>query len=522
MPLTLGSLQKRQHRYLVTLVSGLLPILLGAVILYMQAELTLEKITARTTYEAVRELDLMLDNAAHVAQQILPLAGHVCDAPTQLILRELVTRQPFVRSSNLVWRDSNYCSSLFGSDHVVELNPSNYINGQLWLLNSKRATTDRSVLIYRVSLGEQSALTRVNGYHLTNALRLISHDTNLILQVGRNWLSVDGEVQATALPVSSIAPNRRASTRYPYSVQTGMPEGAVWRYMTSHYPALFCLLVFFGGLAAGIGHWLQKLSSAPTHELQRALEANEFIPYFQPVVRSKNAEWAGAEVLMRWQHPKEGLVRPDLFIPLAEDCGLIVPMTRSLLRQTAALLAPQARLLKPGFHLALNITAQHCRTMDLVHDCREFLGAFPPGHITLVLELTERELIEPTELTHRLFQQLHELGVMIAIDDFGTGHSSLSYLRTLNVDYLKIDKSFVAMVGVDALSRHILDSIIELSTKLELRMVAEGVETREQRDYLAAHGVDFLQGYLFGRPVAGDVFVGSLHGETVAGAKSAS
>ncbi|NBF02186.1 EAL domain-containing protein [Pseudomonas sp. Fl5BN2] len=513
MPLNLNSLQKRQHRYWVVLVSGLLPILLGSVILYMQAELTLEKITDKTTQEAVRELDLMLDNAAHVAHQILPLAGHACDAPTRLILRELVTRQPFVRSSNLVWRNSNYCSSLFGSDRVVELNPSNYVDGQLWLLNSKQATTDRSVLIYRVSLGEQSALTRVNGYHLTNALRLISRDRPLILQVGRNWLSVDGQVQQTAVPAPAVAPNRRASTRYPYSIQASMPEGEVWRYMISHYPALFCLLVFFGLLAAGIGHRLQKRSSAPTHELQRALEANEFIPYLQPVVRSDNAEWAGAEVLMRWQHPKEGLVRPDLFIPLAEDCGLIVLMTRSLLRQTASLLASHTRLLKPGFHIAVNITARHCQDMDLLQDCREFLGAFPPGHVTLVLELTERELIEPTEVTHKLFQELHELGVMIAIDDFGTGHSSLSYLRNLNVDYLKIDKSFVAMIGVDALSRHILDSIIELSAKLDLRVVAEGVETKQQRDYLAEHGVEFLQGYLFGRPVSGDAFVSILRGD---------
>jgi EAL domain-containing protein (putative c-di-GMP-specific phosphodiesterase class I) len=128
----------------------------------------------------------------------------------------------------------------------------------------------------------------------------------------------------------------------------------------------------------------------------------------------------------------------------------------------------------------------------------------------LVLELTERELINPTDITRRLFDALHELGVMIAIDDFGTGHSSLAYLRNFNVDYLKIDQSFVAMIGVDALSRHILDSIIELSGKLDLGIVAEGVETIEQCEYLAAQGVDFLQGYLFGRPLPCDEFIKSL------------
>lgn len=213
---------------------------------------------------------------------------------------------------------------------------------------------------------------------------------------------------------------------------------------------------------------------------------------------------------MRWQHPKEGLVRPDLFIPLAEHSGLIVPMTRALLHQTAAQLAPHAARWRPGFHIGVNITARHCEDLDLVEDCRTFLAAFAPGQVTLVLELTERELIKPTDITRQLFDALHQLGVMIAIDDFGTGHSSLGYLRNFNVDYLKIDQSFVAMIGADALSRHILDSIIELSGKLDLGIVAEGVETAEQCEYLAAHGVDFLQGYLFGRPLPGDEFIKSL------------
>jgi len=145
-----------------------------------------------------------------------------------------------------------------------------------------------------------------------------------------------------------------------------------------------------------------------------------------------------------------------------------------------------------------------------VDDCREFLAAFAPGQVILVLELTERELIEPTDVTRRLFDALHALGVMIAIDDFGTGHSSLGYLRNFNVDYLKIDQSFVAMIGVDALSSHILDSIIELSGKLDLGIVAEGVETAQQCEYLAARGVDYLQGYLFGRPLPCDEFIKSL------------
>ncbi len=350
----------------------------------------------------------------------------------------------------------------------------------------------------------------LDGYHLSNVLRMIGGKTVLLLQVGANWLSADGQFHNDVPPALPVAQSTLASSRYPFNVAAGFPEGETWRYISSEYPSLFSLLIFFGVVSGFIGHVLQKRSSSPSHEMRRALEAEQFIPYFQPVVYGDSKKWSGAEVLMRWNHPKEGLVGPDLFIPFAEHSGLIVPMTRSLMQQTAALLAPVSSSFDGAFHLGINITASHCKDLELVEDCRAFLRAFAPGSIHLVLELTERELIEPNAITLQLFEQLHALGVMIAIDDFGTGHSSLGYLRQFNVDFLKIDQSFVAMIGADALSRHILDTSIELSAKLNLAIVAEGVETEAQSDYLTAHGVNFLQGYLFGRPMPGSDFVNAL------------
>ena len=458
----------RYTRYSVSALSALVPIVLGVAILYWQAERTLEQAAAQTAQEAVRQFDLMLDNTALAAQALLPLSGQPCDNDAQLALREQVTRHPFVRATILSWKRNIYCSSLFGGTYESSVNPDDYVDGQLWLMKGNPVTPDTALLVYRLVDGDQGAFASIDGYHLTNALRLISRYANLVLQVGPNWLDTDGQVRDTAVPRFEVAHHHLTSQRYHYSIDAGMPAGEVWRYMQSRYPAVFSLLVFFGVLAGVLAHWLQKRVSSPSHELQRALAADEFIAYFQPVVRGDTREWAGCEVLMRWQHPKEGLVRPDLFIPLAEDCGLIVPMTRALLRQTAAQLAPYAKRFSPGFHIGVNITAHHCQDLALVADCREFLAAFPIGQVILVLELTERKLIEPTDITRRLFDALHELGVMIAIDDFGTGHSSLVYLRNFNVDYLKIDQSFVAMIGADALSRHILDSIIELSGKLDL------------------------------------------------------
>ena len=507
MPLK-AKTRHRRTRMAVTLISGLLPVLLGSFILHMQAERTLEQSSAQTAEDAIRQIELMLDNTAQAAHELLPLAGQSCN-DVKLPLREQVTRRPFVRSTNLVWEDIIYCSSLFG-DIEEKINPGDYTQGALWLMNGNPVTPNTALLVYRLSEGKKGALATLDGYHLANVLRLIGRKTLLQLQVGKNWLSADGVFHDTALPRLPVAQSYLTSQRYAFSVSAGFPSGETWRYMNSEYPPLFSLLLFFGVIAGFIGHFLQKRSVSPTHEMQRALDAAEFIPYFQPVVDGDSKRWSGAEVLMRWKHPTEGLVRPDLFIPLAEHTGLIVPMTRSLMRQTAALLAPHSASFEKPVHIGINITANHCQDLQLVQDCQEFLDAFTQGSIHLVLELTERELIEPTATTRKLFEQLREMGIKIAIDDFGTGHSSLGYLSQFNVDFLKIDQSFVAMIGIDTPSSHILDSIIELAGKLDLALVAEGVETLEQSDYLSHRGVNFLQGYLFAKPMPGAEFISAL------------
>lgn len=508
MPLTLKMSRKLTDRYALIVLSGLLPIVLGIFILCWQANRSLESVATQTAEEAVRQFDLMLNNAVLSADIVLPLAGQDCHQ-VELALREQVVRRPFVRSVNLAWDNQIYCTSLFG-EFKEAVNPANYTNGTLWLMKGNTVTPDEALLVYRKQKDKSSALVSLYGFHLVNVLGLINQKTRLLIQVGDAWVDRYGKVYKGPLPHYPVGQSSVDSPQFPYRVVAGFGKDEVWRYVWFEYPGLLGLLVFLGLLSATTVHWLKKRSSSPTHELQRGLDAGEFIPYFQPVVLSETKQWAGAEVLMRWQHPKEGLVRPDLFIPFAEHSGLIVPMTRSLMAQTALLLAPHANSMEPGFHMAFNITARHCQNLELVEDCRDFLQAFPPGHIRLVLELTERELIVPSEATHALFAALHSLGVMIAIDDFGTGHSSLSYLREFNVDYLKIDQSFVAMIGVDALSRHILDSIIELSAKLDLGIVAEGVETEEQSRYLTLQGVKYLQGYLFARPLTATDFITSL------------
>jgi len=498
----------RPLRLLAPWLAAALPLLLGLGILYWQAERDLAANAQDTAEQALAQFDLMLDNVAESANALLPLAGQPC-ADATLALREQVTRRPFVRSTNLALDDHLYCSSLFG-EFSEPINPGDYVDGHLWLMDGNPVTPGHALLVYRAFDDDQTALATLDGYHLANALRMIGRDQPVLLQVGNSWLAPDGQVHDAPVPAFPVAPTHLDSSRYPLSVSTGYPADEPWRWVSAQYPLLLALLVLLGVLAGGLCRWLLNRPQSHRAEIARALEADEFLPYYQPVVRSLTGRWSGAEVLMRWQHPREGLVPPDLFIPFAEHSGQIVPMTRRLMRQVAEDLRPHADLLEDDFHLGINISAEHCQDLALLDDCRDFLQGFPPGRITLVLELTERELIRPSAVTHQLFEALHNLGVMIAIDDFGTGHSSLAYLREFKVDYLKIDQSFVATIGKDALSGHIVDSIIELSGKLDLGIVAEGVEDEVQREYLVQRRVEFLQGYLFGRPMPIDAFLQTL------------
>ncbi|MDH1629101.1 EAL domain-containing protein [Pseudomonas mosselii] len=505
MPLTAKRPARWNWRALLPWGIGMLPLLCGLAVMRWQTEQELQASSRATAREVGEHVEEILDSLSTAAHQLLPKAGLPCDQ-VQLALRVEVTRNAFVRSTNLFDHDRLYCTSLFG-DFDEPVDARDYTNGQLWLMNGNSVTPGQALLVYRINQegrDDRGVITTVDGRHLLTALHLIGADNLVRVHVGNHWMGSDGQVHDGDPPIAAIAAARYASTRYPFHVHTGYSEGKRAALMRSRYPALLSLLLMLGVAAGAACRWQIRRASSSRGELDRALGADEFVPYFQPVVRKGDYRWAGVEVLMRWQHPREGLVRPDLFIPYAEHSGQIVAMTRSLMLHTAQALAPHAALLEDGFHIGINITADHCRDLGLLDDCQTFLQHFPPGRVVLTLELTERKLIEPTPVTLELFEKLHTMGVMIALDDFGTGQSSLNYLRQFKVDYLKIDQSFVAMIGGDALSQHILDTIIELSAKLALGIVAEGVETEVQRDYLAGHGVDFQQGYLFARPMPAD------------------
>jgi EAL domain-containing protein (putative c-di-GMP-specific phosphodiesterase class I) len=235
--------------------------------------------------------------------------------------------------------------------------------------------------------------------------------------------------------------------------------------------------------------------------LRRALKRQEFKLQYQPKINLGTGAITGAEALLRWIHPTRGLVSPAKFIPVAEDCGLILPIGAWVLRQACA----QARIwLDKGLDLptiAVNVSAIEFRDDNFLHGLFEILGETGLDPKYLELELTESVLMKRVESTSSILRTLRDQGVKIAIDDFGTGYSSLSYLRKFPVDALKIDQSFVRQISTAGDDTTIVTAVIGMARSLGLRVVAEGVETLEELAFLQAHRCDEAQGFYFSRPV---------------------
>jgi diguanylate cyclase (GGDEF)-like protein/PAS domain S-box-containing protein len=237
-------------------------------------------------------------------------------------------------------------------------------------------------------------------------------------------------------------------------------------------------------------------------ELRRGLERGEVVPYFQPIVDLEGGQVVGFEVLARWLHPDRGLLLPGQFLPMAEESGLIVDLGAGILRDSLAQLAHWRAigLQFASCSLSINVATQQLidgRFLDVVHDA---LGETGIDADSLWLEITETALMADTAAAGRALRDLRGLGLHLSVDDFGTGYSSLTYLKRFPVEAIKIDRSFVTGLGLEADDTSIVEAVVRLGHSLGLSVVAEGVETPLQLNRLRELGCDKGQGYLFGRP----------------------
>lgn len=243
-------------------------------------------------------------------------------------------------------------------------------------------------------------------------------------------------------------------------------------------------------------------------DLRQALGNNEFMLHYQPIVELKTGKIYKAEALIRWQHPRQGLVSPEDFIPIAEDTGLILEIGEWVFQQAAIEVARLRNSYHPEFQISVNKSpVQFHNTHSKSHvSWLEFLSKIGlPGH-SIAIEITENLLLDLDSTVIDKLYAFRDAGIQVAIDDFGTGYSSLSYLKKFDIDYLKIDRMYISNLVPNSNDLALCEAIIVMAHKLGLKVIAEGVETSLQRDLLMEAGCDYAQGYFFSRPLAVDMF----------------
>ncbi|OWB27188.1 EAL domain-containing protein [Xanthomonas oryzae] len=258
-------------------------------------------------------------------------------------------------------------------------------------------------------------------------------------------------------------------------------------------------------LLVGAVLWVSRRRLSPLARLEIAVQRGEFIVHYQPIIALDSGACVGAEALVRWQQPDGVLVPPDAFIPLAEESGLILPITDLVVAEVIRELGPTLAA-DPALHVAINVSAEDIKSGRVQSVLEHALRGTGVDSGQLWVEATERSLMD-IDAARTTIMRLRGAGHTVSIDDFGTGYSSLQYLQGLPLDALKIDKSFVDTIGTHSATNAVTAHIIEMAKTLRLRTIAEGVERQQQLDYLRTHGVDLAQGWLFSRALPATGFI---------------
>jgi EAL domain-containing protein (putative c-di-GMP-specific phosphodiesterase class I) len=241
-------------------------------------------------------------------------------------------------------------------------------------------------------------------------------------------------------------------------------------------------------------------------QLRRAIDGDELRVLYQPIVAVRSGVITGVEALVRWEHPERGLLGPGEFIPLAEDSGLVLPLGAWVLRHACAQLQAWSPMLQERpFYVTVNVSARQLLDPLFPSTVATALSDFDIDPATICLEITESALLRDLDAAEQALHELRAIGVRIAVDDFGTGYSSLTHLKLLPIDMLKIDRSFVSELGLNADNTAIVGAVIRLAGALGMTSVAEGVEDAEQAEWLTSLGCELAQGYFFARPQAAHI-----------------
>lgn len=450
------------------------------------------------------------------SHRALEAVGSWVDQPCAQVgpkLQAAAAMQPYFRAIVLVQRGQMVCSSATQSfsQPLSRLLPEPSTREQIRLLGGTPLVPGRpALLLYLPVTPTDGVLGSIDSPYLFDILDNIRGRDFRWAAVSFPGGALSSETRRVQRSMPAVPAGldvlgvTLASTRYPFSVRLATSQDLLRRLAWSQIPLLMAFGAIIAALLGLLMHRRLNPDQYARRQIARGLKRGEFKVYYQPVVELSSGRCTGAEALLRWHHPTHGLVRPDAFVPLAESSDLIIDLTRFVLRQIRSDLG--AGDLPAGLQISVNLAERHLRSRTIVSDIAKYYGTLI-GTYPLTIEITERCVIQDAGTARAVLSELRHAGVTVALDDFGTDNNSLSYLKQFPFDYLKIDKEFLPISTEDTVALTILDSIIDLGTRLNLKLVAEGVENYTQRDYLRARGVQYAQGYLFSRPASFAEFV---------------
>lgn len=494
-------------RVAVLLGAAIIPLLALAPIILLEARHQAKGEALVAADLVRRQIDNILLRAQDAVDGIASDSTKDCASEASLI-QQKGTLLPYFRSLSLVRDNRVYCSSVLGAvnlsvDELLSLDA--LPQGRLIMAVPGTALVpDRPAILVGMGLeAGRGAIAVVDGQYIFDLQSAAGYNGRYLIDVllGNNLkpLLEAGERARMPLPLVEDQTDVSASRMFPLEVNVTVDKERLVMYSVDLFRSYLPFLVLASLLCMYFANRLYTRRISLAVEIRKGMRNREFHLVYQPVVNLATGQFDGVEALLRWTHPRYGNMRPDLFIPVAEENGLIADLTRHVF----ALAASDAKLLNLSvhMHLGVNVCGEHMAQpcfVDDVNNLRAKLGSAGP---TIVLEVTERDTLPDTPLVMENMAKLRAQGIRWAIDDFGTGQSSLAYIERLNADFLKIDRAFVNGIGSDGVNAVVLETIIGLSSRLGLEMIAEGIETRAQATFLRERGVQWAQGYYFARPM---------------------
>jgi sensor c-di-GMP phosphodiesterase-like protein len=519
------------NKALTTALACLVGLILLAVSVFISMKVANRQADHIESAKALLLADEVMRRSDETSQQIQTAlkvltanrAGPACSTEEIALMRKLAISSSYLQSVGRIQENRLICSSLGNHGAGFELGPPDYIG--------ERGTTIRVAVTLPVAPQSRFIIFELDGYaaivhqDLVFDVRDYTADISLAM-IGASThraISTRGKYDATWLrPLAPGAPMTfnngsfivalRRSKGFDLTSVAAIPVKSVNKLSRELMLYLVPLGLVIGlALAAACYFVVRRQISMPAL-LRAALRRDEFFLVYQPTVRLDTGRCVGAEALLRWRRRDGKLILPELFIPVAEESGIITSITRRLLalieRDVPGMLAAF-----PQLHVGVNVSSRDLQSGDIAVQLGDLMRrtGIAPGN--LIVEATERGLID-VELATTVVRDIRATGIGVAIDDFGTGYSCLSYLTTLNVDFLKIDKSFVDSIATEAPANSVVLHMIEMAKSLGLMMIAEGVETEAQAEFLRERGVQFAQGWLFAKPMAMEDFMRYMHAET--------